>query len=135
MQSPATGPPVSDGLLAAVRAVLPEREVVEILQVIGYYRTSVACPRSSTCMPPSSTPTNKASSGAIRGLACLAGDWHQAAVLHGAGQAFRDRTAPLDSHTTRSGARTASTKRAHLGDEQLEPPPRVWHSALTRPST
>ena len=35
----ATGPHVSDELFAAVRSVLPEREIVEILQVIGYYWT------------------------------------------------------------------------------------------------
>lgn len=35
----ASGPDVSDELFAAVRAVLSEREVVEILQVIGYYWT------------------------------------------------------------------------------------------------
>ena len=35
----ASGPQVSDELFAAVRAVLSDREVVEILQVIGYYWT------------------------------------------------------------------------------------------------
>jgi alkylhydroperoxidase family enzyme len=35
----ASGPHVSDELFAAARAVLSEREVVEILQVIGYYWT------------------------------------------------------------------------------------------------
>ena len=34
-----TGPHVSDGLFAALRGVLSEREIVELLHVIGYYWT------------------------------------------------------------------------------------------------
>jgi predicted ATPase/class 3 adenylate cyclase len=62
---------------------------------------------------------------AILGLACLAGDagdWDQAAVLHGAAQAFLDRihgrsTAPLEARNRRDSLGQA---RAHLGDERLE---------------
>lgn len=48
-------------------------------------------------------------------LACLAsdeGDWHRAAMLHGAAQAILDRTSvPWDELETRATASTASTKR------------------------
>ncbi|HEV3293315.1 MAG TPA: AAA family ATPase, partial [Streptosporangiaceae bacterium] len=64
---------------------------------------------------------------AILGLACLAGDagdWDRAAVLHGAAQAFLDRTgnpwqesAPLEARNRRD---SLAQVRAHLGDEQLE---------------
>jgi predicted ATPase/class 3 adenylate cyclase len=64
---------------------------------------------------------------AILGLACLAGDagdWNRAAVLHGAAQAFLDRTgnpwqesAPLEARNRRD---SLAQVRAHLGDEQLE---------------
>jgi tetratricopeptide (TPR) repeat protein len=64
---------------------------------------------------------------AILGLACLAGDaddWDRAAVLHGAAQAFLDRTgnpwqesAPLEACNRRD---SLAQVRAHLGDEQLE---------------
>ena len=58
---------------------------------------------------------------ACHGLACLAGDagdWHRAAVLHGAAQAFHDRTGhPRD---TRDRRESLDQARAHLGDEQLE---------------
>jgi predicted ATPase/class 3 adenylate cyclase len=62
--------------------------------------------------------------GAIRGLACLAGDagdWHQAAVLHGAAQAFRDRTGcPWQPHDVLGRQDSLDQARAHLGDEQQE---------------
>ena len=64
---------------------------------------------------------------AILGLACLAGDagdWDRAAALHGAAQAFFDRTgnpwqesAPLEARNRRD---SLAQVRAHLGDEQLE---------------
>ena len=64
---------------------------------------------------------------AILGLACLAGDagdWDRAAALHGAAQAFLDRTgtpwqesAPLEARNRRD---SLAQVRAHLGDEQLE---------------
>ena len=59
---------------------------------------------------------------AILGLACLAGDagdWHRAAVLHGAAQAFRDRTgSPWGEARDRQDS--LDQARAHMGDEQLE---------------
>ena len=62
--------------------------------------------------------------GAILGLACLAGDpgdWHRAAVLHGAAQAFRDRTGhPWEEYDARNRRDSLDQARAHLGDEQLE---------------
>jgi predicted ATPase/DNA-binding XRE family transcriptional regulator len=61
---------------------------------------------------------------AIRGLACLAGDagdWHQAAALHGVAQAFRDRTdCPWQIHEARRRQDSLDQARAHLGDQQLE---------------
>jgi predicted ATPase/class 3 adenylate cyclase/Tfp pilus assembly protein PilF len=61
---------------------------------------------------------------AIRGLAYLAGDagnWHQAAVLHGAAQAIRDRTGcPWQVYEARWRQDSLDQARAHLGDEQLE---------------
>ena len=61
---------------------------------------------------------------AILGLACLAGDagdWDRAAALHGAAQAFRDRTGNpwhvYEAHIRRDSLDQA---RAHLGDEQLK---------------
>ncbi len=61
---------------------------------------------------------------AILGLACLArdaGDWNRAAVLHGAAQAFQDRTGnpwqELEAHRRQDSLDQAN---AHLGDEQLE---------------
>ncbi len=57
-------------------------------------------------------------------LACLAGDagdWDQAAVLHGAAQALLDRTGVAWSeHDARNRGDSLDQARAHLGDEQLE---------------
>jgi predicted ATPase/class 3 adenylate cyclase len=62
--------------------------------------------------------------GAIRNLACLAGDagdWHQAAVLHGAAQALRDRTGcPWQPPAVLERQDSLAQARPHLGDEQLE---------------
>jgi predicted ATPase/DNA-binding XRE family transcriptional regulator len=61
---------------------------------------------------------------AILGLACLAddaGDWERAAVLHGAAQAFLDRTGnPWLGLEARNRRDSLTQVRAHLGDEQLE---------------
>ena len=58
------------------------------------------------------------------GLACLAGDagdWDRAAVLHGAAQAFLDRTGnPWQELEARYRQDSLDQARAHLGDEQLE---------------
>ena len=61
---------------------------------------------------------------AILGLACLAGDagdWDRAAALHGAAQAFLDRTGnPWQEFDARDRRDSLDQARAHLGDEQLE---------------
>ena len=62
---------------------------------------------------------------AILGLACLAGDagdWDRAAVLHGAAQAFLDRTgSPKCAEVEARSCRDSLAQvRAHLGDAQLE---------------
>jgi predicted ATPase/DNA-binding XRE family transcriptional regulator len=61
---------------------------------------------------------------AILGLACLAGDagdWDRAAVLHGAAQAFLDRTGnPWQGLEARHRRDSLAQVRAHLGDEQME---------------
>ena len=61
---------------------------------------------------------------AILGLACLAGDagdWDRAAALHGAAQAFRDRTGnPWHVYEARGRRDSLDQARARLGDEQLE---------------
>ena len=62
--------------------------------------------------------------GAILALACLAGDagdWDRAAALHGAAQAFLDRTGtPWLGLAARDRRDSLDQARAHLGDEQLE---------------
>jgi predicted ATPase/class 3 adenylate cyclase len=61
---------------------------------------------------------------AVLGLACLAGDagdWDRAAALHGAAQAFLDRTGnPWQELSARDRRDSLDQARAHLGDEQLE---------------
>ena len=58
------------------------------------------------------------------GLACLAadtGNWHRAAVLHGAAQALLDRTGqPWEELESRYRRDSLDQVRAHLGQEQLE---------------
>jgi tetratricopeptide (TPR) repeat protein len=58
------------------------------------------------------------------GLACLAadaGDWRQAAVLHGAAEAFLDRTGPpWETLEARDRRDSLDQVRAHLGQEQFE---------------
>jgi predicted ATPase len=58
------------------------------------------------------------------GLACLAGDagdWHQAAVLHGAAQALLDTTGPpWEELEARYRQDSLDQVRAHLGQEQFE---------------
>ena len=58
------------------------------------------------------------------GLACLAadaGDWRQAAVLHGAAEAFLDRTgAPWETLEARYRRDSLYQVRAHLSQEQFE---------------
>ena len=58
------------------------------------------------------------------GLACLAadaGDWHQAAVLHGVAQAFLDPTGqPWQELEARYRRYSLGQVRAHLGQEQFE---------------
>jgi predicted ATPase/class 3 adenylate cyclase/tetratricopeptide (TPR) repeat protein len=60
----------------------------------------------------------------ILGLACLAGDagdWDRAAALHGAAQAFLDRTGnPWQELDARYRRDSLDQARAYLGDEQLE---------------
>ena len=62
--------------------------------------------------------------GAILGLACLAGDagaWDRAAALHGAAQAFLDRTGnPWQGLDARARRDSLDQARANLGDERLE---------------
>jgi predicted ATPase/class 3 adenylate cyclase len=62
--------------------------------------------------------------GAILGLACLAGDagaWERAAALHGAAQAFLDRTGnPWQGLDARDRQDSLDRARTHLGDEQLD---------------
>jgi predicted ATPase/class 3 adenylate cyclase len=62
--------------------------------------------------------------GAILGLACLASDagaWDRAAALHGAAQAFLDRTGnPWQGLDARDRQDSLDQARAHLGDEQLQ---------------
>jgi hypothetical protein len=64
---------------------------------------------------------------AILGLACVAGDlgdWHRAAVLHGAAQALLDQTGvPWDTFSDRQ--ESLDQAGAALGDEQ-------FHRAYTR---
>ena len=61
---------------------------------------------------------------AILSLAVLAGDagdWQRAAVLHGAAEAFLDRTgSPRAEPEARYRQDSLDQARAHLGDEQLE---------------
>ena len=61
---------------------------------------------------------------ACHGLALVAGDagdWHRAAVLHGAAQALRDRTGgPWEEEIARELRDSLDQARAHQGDEQLE---------------
>jgi predicted ATPase/class 3 adenylate cyclase/DNA-binding XRE family transcriptional regulator len=61
---------------------------------------------------------------AILGLACLdgdLGDWHRAAVLHGAAQTLSDQTGvPWDTFDTRYREESLDQAAAALGDEQLE---------------
>jgi predicted ATPase len=61
---------------------------------------------------------------ACHGLALLAsdaGDWRQAAALHGAAQTLRDRVGgPWEQSTARQREDSLGQARAHLGDEQLE---------------
>jgi predicted ATPase/DNA-binding XRE family transcriptional regulator len=62
---------------------------------------------------------------AILGLACLAGDagdWYRAAALHGAAQAFLDRTGNSSWQGVEARTRRDSLAqvRAHLANEQLE---------------
>jgi predicted ATPase/class 3 adenylate cyclase len=70
------------------------------------------------------TGDNSSLACAILGLALLAGDandWDRAAALHGAAQAFLDRTGnPWEKLETRYRADSLAQARAHLGDEQLE---------------
>jgi len=58
------------------------------------------------------------------GLACLAadaGDWHRAAVLHGAAQAFLDQTGrPWEELEARYRQDSLDLVRAHLGQQQSE---------------
>ena len=61
---------------------------------------------------------------AIRGLACLdgdLGDWHRAAMLHGAAQALLDQTgAPWDTLEARYRQESLDQAGAALGDEQFQ---------------
>ena len=61
---------------------------------------------------------------AILGLACLAadaGDWDQAAVLHGVAQAFLDRTGqPWEELEARYRRESLDQVRVHLGQDQSE---------------
>jgi tetratricopeptide (TPR) repeat protein len=67
---------------------------------------------------------NPAMASACHSLAVLAGnagDWHQAAALHGAAQALIDRTGrPWNEDTARERRDSLRQARARLGDEQLE---------------
>lgn len=61
---------------------------------------------------------------AILGLACLAGDlgdWHRAAVLHGAAQAQLDQTGvPWDTFDARYREESLNQAGAALGDEPFQ---------------
>jgi tetratricopeptide (TPR) repeat protein len=61
--------------------------------------------------------------GAILGLACLAadtGDWHRAAILHGAAQALHDQQGSgWEGTETRMRAESLEQIAAAIGDEQL----------------
>jgi hypothetical protein len=60
---------------------------------------------------------------AILGLACQAclGDWHRAAVLHGAAQALFGQTGvPWDTFDARYRQESLDHARAALGDEQFQ---------------
>jgi hypothetical protein len=61
---------------------------------------------------------------ALLGLACLdgdLGDWHRAAVLHGAAQTLSDQTGvPWDTFDTRYRQESFDQAAAALGDEQFE---------------
>ena len=65
-----------------------------------------------------------AMASAIFGLACLAtdlGDWHRAAVLHGAAQALQDQTGiPWERLEDRYRRESLGRARAALGDEQAQ---------------
>ena len=67
---------------------------------------------------------NRSMAYAILGLAYLAGDagdWHRAAALHGAAEAFLDRTRrPQQKYDARRRQDSLDQARTHLGDEQLE---------------
>ena len=67
---------------------------------------------------------NRSMAEAILGLACLAGDagdWDRAAALHGAAQAFLDRTGfPWGESDVRYRQDSLDQAHAHLGDEQLK---------------
>jgi predicted ATPase/class 3 adenylate cyclase len=85
----------------------------------GARRTFEACLRTSR-----RHGDNEGMAYAILGLACLAsdqGDWHRAAVLHGAAQAFCDRTRlPWQEPEARNRRDSLDQARAHPGEEQLE---------------
>ena len=70
------------------------------------------------------TGISEGMANAILYLACLAGDtgdWDRAAALHGAAQAFQDRTStPRGEWDARNRQHSLDQARAHLGDEQLE---------------
>ena len=63
-------------------------------------------------------------SGAILGLGCLAadlGDWHRAAMLHGATDALLNQIGARMAPSMKAAARKTSTRQAAvLGDEQLQ---------------
>jgi tetratricopeptide (TPR) repeat protein len=69
---------------------------------------------------------------ACSGLACLAvnlGDWHRAAVLHGAAQALLDRTGEgWEQSETHRRQDSLDQVRAHLGQEQFD---RVYANGTT----
>ena len=76
---------------------------------------------------------------AILSLACLAGDagdWDRAAALHGAAQAFLDRTGnPWQKWDARNRRDSLERARSWAMSSWNGPTPRAWRSASTRPST
>ena len=70
------------------------------------------------------TGARRTAAGAILGLACLVtkqGDWHHAAVLHGAAQALQDQTGVAwDQGDMRYRQESLDQISAALGDEQLQ---------------
>ena len=140
LHSNASGAALDAGDIPAARAHL--EAAAQAAQQIGYEHATRAgepglacCARRETSTAPGPRSRQALRIGrrngdnwnmadAILGLACLAGDagdWDRAAALHGAAQAFQDRTGhPWQEADARDRRDSLDQARAHLGDEQLE---------------